>query len=434
MADHDACGRRVGCLRRVGAIRQRGDAGDLQVTRVLPEGRQVPVADRQIVVTFDRPVTPLGEMRLTAAESPSIVPAADCRWHWLDPRSLACELNESQALAPATEYSVTVKAGIRAQDGAELKSRYQWTFATERPAIKEYSFSTWRSAGMPVVRLVFNQPVTQDSVQAQLRFAGQAVAASPDPYSREVFYSLVLPGESRRVWPVAPIKELAPHVHSLLSVTPGLRSYAGPLLGAERGIVIEFDTFPDFRFLGVRCMVGKKAVLLAVQPPGAQQPVCDPFGTVSLAFSAPVIAPEIKAHLILTPDLTAGRTDYDPWANVYPSSQLGAPYRRGTVFTVDLPEHLRAFQAYSIAVRAVRDEFGRRLGGADAMNFRTDHRAPRLRVTHPVAVLEKDAPTAMPMYVTNLTDVDIHYRKLTQSGVSGSLTFHQPVDAAWHTA
>lgn len=440
--------------------------GDLQVTRVLPEGRQVPAAGRQIVVTFDRPVTPLGAMALTAAESPSIAPATDCRWHWLDPRSLACELNENQALAPATEYSVTVKAGMRAQDGAQLKSPYQWTFATERPAIKEYSFSTWRSPGTPVVRLVFNQPVTQESVEAQLRFAGQAVVATPDPYSREVFYAFALPGESRllffpsgtppvksddrltvhanaagrqvearRVWRVEPAKELAPDAHNSLSVTPGLRSYAGPLLGVERRTVVEFDTFPEFKFLGVRCLVGKKTVLVTPTMAAAQQPACNPFGTMSLAFSAPVIAPEIKAHLILTPDLIAGRTDYDPWANVYPSSQLGAPYRRGTVFSVDLPEHLRAFQAYSIAaLSAVRDEFGRRLRGADAMSFRTDHRPPRLRVTHPVAVLEKDAPTAMPMYVTNLTDVDIHYRKLTQSGVSGALTFHQPVDRAWDTA
>ena len=42
--------------------------------------------------------------------------------------------------------------------------------------------------------------------------------------------------------------------------------------------------------------------------------------------------------------------------------------------------------------------------GPAAMEFRTDHRPPRLRVTHPVAVLEKNAPTSMPLYVTNLTD------------------------------
>jgi hypothetical protein len=33
--------------------------------------------------------------------------------------------------------------------------------STERPAVKGYSFTTWRSPGTPVVRLVFNQPVTQ---------------------------------------------------------------------------------------------------------------------------------------------------------------------------------------------------------------------------------------------------------------------------------
>lgn len=440
---------------------------DLQVARVIPGGRQVPATDRQIVVTFDRPVTPLGAMSLTGAQSPvSIVPEPNCQWHWLDPRSLACELNEAGPLAPATEYSVTVKQGIRAQDGTQLKSAYRWTFATERPAIKEYSFHTWRSPGTPVVRLVFNQPVTQDSVQAQLRFADQPVAATPDPYAREVFYAFALPGESRtvifpmgtpavksddrltvhinesgqkiearRVWLVAPVKELPLDTHTSLRVTPGLRSYAGSLLGLEHRTVVEFDTFPDFRFLGVRCFVGKKAVLVTATLPVAQQPACNPFGTVSLAFSAPVIAPEIKAHLILTPDLAGGRTDYDPWANAYPSSQLGAPHRRGTEYTVDLPEHLRAFQSYSIAaLKPVRDEFGRGLRGADALNFRTDHRPPRLRVTHPVAVLEKQAPTAMPIYVTNLTDVDIHYRKLTSSGLSGSLTFNQTIDRAWDTA
>jgi alpha-2-macroglobulin len=419
-------------------------ATELQVARVMPEGRKVPATDRQIVVTFDRPMNPLGSMLLNGAESPvSILPSVHCRWHWLDPRSLACELNETDALAPATQYSVAVKEGLHAEDGTQLKSAYRWTFATERPAVKEYSFRTWRSPGTPVVRLVFNQPVTQNSVQARIRFADQSVVATPDPYEPEVSAKRT---DARRVWLVEPVKELSPDARVSLSVMPGLRSYAGPLLGTEHRTVVEFDTFPDFRFLGVRCFVGKDAVFLPVMaqgPPLAQgsqsargsQPACNPFGTVSLAFSAPVIAPEIKAHLNITPDLAAGRTDYDPWANVYPASRLGTPHRRGTEYTVDFPEHLRAFQSYSIAsLGAVRDEFGRRLRGTDAMNFRTDHRPPRLKVTHPVAVLEKEAPTRMSMYVTNLTDVDIHYRKLTTSGLAGGLTFNQPVDRAWDIA
>jgi len=90
------------------------------------------------------------------------------------------------------------------------------------------------------------------------------------------------------------------------------------------------------------------------------RPACNPLGKVSLAFSAPVIAPEIKTHLVLTPDLLNGRTDYDPWANIYPVSSLGSPHKRGTEYTVELPSILRAFQSYSIvSLKGVRDEFGR---------------------------------------------------------------------------
>jgi alpha-2-macroglobulin len=441
---------------------------DLKVARVIPEGDQVPPPGRQIVVTFDRPVVALGLMAVDPARAPvTVLPAVNCQWHWLDPRSLACELNAAQALAPATRYTVTVAAGITAQDGAKLKDEYRWAFTTERPAVKEYSFATWRSPGTPVVRLVFNQPVTHDTVESTLRFGAETgVQATPDPYDREVYYVLPLPGqpgalfipggtaaaksddrvttgtnaagqqiEARRVWLVSPPQELPIDTATHLKVLPGLRSYAGPLPGIERRTVVAFDTFPEFRFLGVRCLIGTTSTLLPVTAPSEAQPACNPFGGVSLAFSAPVIAPEIKAHLTLNPDLLNGRTDFDPWANIYPTSQLRSPHKRGTEYTVELPEHLRAFQPYSIvSLKGVRDEFGRGLRGNIAMAFRTDHRPPRLKVTHPVAVLEKNVPTTMPLYVTNLTDIDIHYRKLTGAGSATDLTFNQPIDRAWDIA
>jgi hypothetical protein len=440
---------------------------DLRVIRVVPEGDMVPFPGRQIVVTFDRPVTPLGAMTVGAGRSVvSTMPSVNCQWHWLDPRSLACELDASHALLPATRYTVTVVGGLKAEDGAVLKDPYQWSFTTERPLVKEYSFRTWRSPGTPMIRLVFNQPVTQDSVESSLRFAAETAAvATPDPYDREVFTVLPLPGEpgalivpggtaaaksddrtteltnaagqtiqARRIWLVSPQRELPVNTLVRLKVTPGLRSYAGPLTGIEQRTVVAFDTFPAFRFLGVRCIVDNKSVLIAPKP-SKDQPECNPFGQISLAFSAPVIAPEIKSHLVLDPDLLNGRTDYDPWANVYPSSQLGLPHKRGTEYTVDLPEHLRAFQAYSIvSLRGVQDEFGRPLQGPAAMDFRTDHRSPRLKVVHPVSVLEKNAPTSMPLYVTNLTDIDIDYHTLTSGGISEQLKFNQPIDRAWDIA
>ncbi len=445
---------------------------DLKVLRAAPEGDEVPPPARQLVVTFDRPVVAIGQMAVNATASPvTVSPSVNCQWHWLDPRSLACELNAAEALAPATRYTVTVTAGIKAQGGAKLKEQYRWTFTTERPAIKGYSFTTWRAPGTPVVRLIFNQPVTRDTVESTLRFGDEtSVTATPDPYEREVLHVLPLPGEpralaftggtpavksddrvttagqpnaagqrieARRVWLVSPPRELSLDTTTELKVLPGLRSYAGPLLGIERRTVVAFDTFPQFRLLGVRCLTetGTKSRLIPVTALQGPQPACNPLGTVSLAFSAPVIAAEIKAHLVLTPDLLNGRTDYDPWANVYAVTHLLTPHQRGTEYTVELPEHLRAFQPYSIvSLKGVRDEFGRRLRGPATMDFRTDHRPPRLRVTHPVAVLEKNAPTSMPLYVTNLTDIDIHYRKLTSAGNALDLDLNQSIDRAWDIA
>ena len=80
------------------------DAGPpgLKVVRITPAGTDVPPA-RQIVFEFNRAVVPVGRMERDAAEVPiTISPETDCRWRWLDTRVLACELNESAALKPAT--------------------------------------------------------------------------------------------------------------------------------------------------------------------------------------------------------------------------------------------------------------------------------------------------------------------------------------------
>lgn len=438
-------------------------SAEVHVLRITPEGTQVPPG-RQVVVTFDRPMAPLGDMASDAAKTAvTISPAPACHWRWLDPRSLVCELDANDSLKPATEYQVVVNAGLKAEDGATLPKAHRTTFTTERPIVKAYSFAEWQSPGTPTVRLVFNQPVTQDSVEASLAYSGQTkTQAKPDPYLSEVFYVLPLPGEkqalalpngsgatksddrlttatnangekiaARRVWLVSPSQELAENIHVELQVSPGLRGSTGALLGTEKRTIVEFDTFPAFRFIGIRCRASKARTLIKLDSPLAQQESCDPMSVVSLVFSAPVIASEIKDHLILTPDLTAGRTDFDPWANVWPTSQLRQPHTQGKLYEVVLPQHLRAFHEYGIAGLAqVRDEFGRLLDGTGAMQFRTGHRPPRLRLSHSVAVLEKNASTQVPLYVTNLTDIDIGYSRLTSQGVASDLQANQKIDAA----
>ena len=431
--------------------------GDVQVVRVTPQGKEVPVG-RQIVVTFDRPMKPIGEMSVAAEHSPVVItPAVTCNWHWLDPRSLACELPSEHPLVPAVAYELTVQEGIQAEDGNVLRTAVHAGFSTERPLIKQYSFHTWSGPGTPVIQLVFNQPVSRDSVAAHVHFTGQQTSdVEPVPYDREpAFRVFPLPGEkgalilpaqpvppplpgdtdiARHTWLVSPPQELAGDSKLQLTVEPGLRGYVGTLLGTEQRTVVQFDTFPEFRFLGVRCRAPAKATTLAPEHPDASSR-CNPLSHVSLAFSSPVIPLEIRDHLKLDPDLAGGRTDYNPWENVYPTSALRAPHRRGQIYEVQLPEHLQAYKTYSVAgLAAVKDEFGRPLQGTAGMQFGTDHRTPRLRLAEPVAILEKDAPTDMPLYVTNLTDVEVNYDRLTSGGIERQLQSDQKITRVWDIA
>ena len=221
---------------------------NLTVVRAVPEGADIPAPTRQIVVTFDRVVVPFGDMSVDGDKSPvTIEPAARCHWHWLDSRSLACELDENDALLPANEYRFTVRKGLRAEDGNELSKPFRFTFSTQRPAVTGYSFTTWRSPGTPVIRVVFNQPVSKDSVEATLKFGLAPLEASPDIYARDVFYLLPMPGEgTSMVFPNgtgAPLSDDRPttvpatdgtriEAHLLLP-TPGLQVARDPRIPKE---------------------------------------------------------------------------------------------------------------------------------------------------------------------------------------------------------
>jgi hypothetical protein len=142
---------------------------------------------------------------------------------------------------------------------------------------------------------------------------------------------------------------------------------------------------------------------------------CLPHQSVALEFSAPVINDEVAAHVIFTPDLAGGRSDYDPWANRHGYSHLQSPHRAGAVYRVALPEKLKAHQRYAIKSDAVgvKDEFGRSLDEPLDMAFMTSHRLPRMVLNHHKAVLEKYVDTDIAVYVTNLDKLKIPHQVVT---------------------
>ncbi len=438
------------------AVNSGDEHPGLNVVRIAPAGKEVP-SGRQIVFEFNRAVVPVGRMDRDAAEVPiTIAPETDCRWRWLNTRLLACELNESAALKPATRYDITVNPGIQAEDGATLSKSMAHSFITERPKVRHTWFRTWQAPGMPFIRLTFNQPVSRESVGKHIFMMVDhpneqriQLKVEPDPDDRQPPSILPLPGEkidvipdadrsaetsgiepakspssrettARRIWLISPVVELAPDTKVALKVEPGLVSFSGPERGVENRVLTVFHSFPEFAFKGVECVDNHNARLkLGPSGAGAEHKArCNPLRPVAVVFTAPVIDEEVKNHVTITPGLAGKRTDYDPWANRRSYSRLDSPHKQGRMYRIRLPEVLQANQVYSIRSDSdkFKDEFGRTLAAPIDFQFATDHRPPDFTLTHPQAVLEKDADTEMPLVVTNLEKVTVAYDRLTANG------------------
>ncbi|MEW5737178.1 MAG: MG2 domain-containing protein [Thermodesulfobacteriota bacterium] len=433
-----------------------GDKGELGVLRLTPSGPGAPPG-RQVVIQFDRPVVPVGRMERTAAEVPvAIEPGLACQWRWLNTSALCCQLNEADALTPATAYQVTVRPGLTAQDGATMAQEFRGSFATLRPRVEWAGVHQWTDPLTPVFRVTFNMPVTRKSVDAHLflepqgdsgkRVALKTVPELPDPEDRRYDEGLsVLPDQEEagqkkeekkipdEAWSfyLLPASALAPDTAYALREEPGLRNTKGNLEGDASRQVADTCTFGPFAFLGVRTRDNAgNDFLFTPSDQCGQKPGADPQYLVQLVFSAPVTNSMVKDNAAFVPDLAGGRKDYDPWANRGDWSGLYGQHVRGQQYSVWLPELLKAARPYqfSFAPEKFKDQFGRGLENPGKYTFCTDHRRPRLVLGNDISVLERDVDTRVPAYVTNLKSFTVNYEKLTPGeGYSGQRLFTTPV-------
>lgn len=381
------------------SARFNGQKGAIQVT-INPAGEDVPAA-QEIVLHFNRPIVPVGVMERSAAEVPvSIEPPIPCDWRWLNTSSLSCQLSEQSPLTPATTYTVKVRKGLTASDGTVMNSEVSHTFGTARPKVDAYSFATWKAATHPVIQVTFNQPVQKGSVESHLYFQtgnGRRIPLKAlEDLERKNRKKKKVRSEKKRThegnyWFVEPKEELPLDGRVELKIEAGVTPRRGKNPGAENRVVVAFDTFPNFSFLGVKCtnLMNQEFTLR----PGQEARLgerCDPLKEVSLLFSAPVVNSELKDHLRLSPDLAGGRKDYDPWKEAGDSSRLYTPHVKGRDYPSSFPEMLKAAATYTLNIPAgkLRDEFGRVLPGEVRMTFDTDHRKPNFAFNHKFSVLE----------------------------------------------
>lgn len=422
-------------------------AKDLSIIRVTPAGEDVS-GTRQIVIEFNRAVVPLGRMDRDAEElGITISPPIQCQWRWLNTTSLACNLDETGSLIPATSYDLTITPKITAEDGAMIAEKFQHSFITQRPALDRAYFKTWRGPSTPVIRAAFTQAVSKSSVAAHIYIEENTPAKTryelsvhADEDDQEAPETIAATGEeARRIWLIEPVKELPVETAMSLRVEPGLQSASGSITGVENRDAVNFYTFPAFTFKGVQCTNNQgESVLIAPDKPQTEKQLCDPMRGASLAFSTPVLRSEVKDNVVLTPDLAGGRKDYNPWGDENRDwSRLGDPHQKDALYAIGLPIGLKAAQEYKLEVpgktlnffqkiarlfkkdktqlSSLDDEFGRSLP-AFSMSFSTNHRNPNFEIVHHDAVLEKGIDSEVPLYVNNLENFTFDYRSVSNAG------------------
>lgn len=407
--------------------------GAVSLAGMTPEGDDVEPPS-QIVFQFSRPVVPLGRMERSEKEiAISIEPKLACEWRWINTSALSCNLAQKAMPQLATTYRVTIPAAFDLSRGEVLSAPQTRTFTTNRPRVTESWFTTWNAPGLPVIGLATNQRVSAEALAQTLRLedaqrvSHEFVVSEMTPAPEDELSEAEIAEQRGERWVITPKRELPLDTDIKLTVQPGLRSEVGSEPGIENRTVVQFTTFPAFSFLGVSCLdIKGKAISIPATGASSNRKThrCDPLNSIRLLFSAPVLKEGVKDALISKPDIRGGRTDFDPWQDVYSYSRLQGAHRRGEQYGVSLPYGLKANTEYSFQAAAdgVHDQFGRSLPAPLVATLFTDHRPPRYVLDNQVSVLEKETDSQLPVIVNNISALKLTYQTLTVAGSRTGLT------------
>lgn len=387
-------------------------AQPVDIIRAIPEGEGAD-SIRQITLTFNQKMVPLGQMARTAQElGITITPEVKCQWRWLDPSNLTCQLGDREYLKPANKYTLSMKPGLKSESGAAFNKNYVLNFSTAPPQATYARFETWTHPGSPQIHVSFNQEVPVDKA-TKLIFA--------DSGNKSVAVKLVPPKHgtqppSSSNFTIEPVAPLPLDSDIQLRIAAGVPSSSGPLTGDAKNIV-EFRTFPEFQFVGISCSdQDNHSVRFTTSGLGE----CNPLGGVQLIFSAPVLRAQVRNSLKITPPLAGKGKDDEVWGNEseYGDYHLRQPHAAGNTYPVNLPRFLLAKKNYRLEIKDLRDQFDRKLKAPVDFQFRTAARAPSLTMNNTVSVLEKNEKTDVPVYVTNINSLKLDYTLRTTAGTT----------------
>lgn len=346
---------------------QFNTVGYLDVAQVIPsDGANGVVTDATITVMFNRPVVPLV---VTGQQSGlpqplQFDPPVEGQGEWT--ATSMYRFTPAEPLAGATEYTVTIPAGLTDITGALLENEYVWRFSTVAPSVAEIIPGTGSTDVVPTepLTVTFNMPMDQASVESAL---------SLDPAGR-ISYQWSADG---RTVTLVPADRLELGTRYTLTVGSSARAATG-LTTLDRETTSSFTTVP-------------LPAVISTSPSDGQTADYYYYG-VNIEFSAPMNPDTIEDRIQISPE--PARINYilsDGGRYTY----LDFPLQRNTDYVVTIPGD-------------VADPYGNTLGRDYTFRFTTAGYTPLVSLNLPdrIAQLSSSYPSDVTIVYRNVSQVD----------------------------
>lgn len=353
----------------------------------------------QVVVAFDRPMTPLAALDDPSSVPPvTLSPAVPGRWRWAGTGTAT--FTPEGRFPAATDFTVSVPAGVKAIDGATLAVPVRFAFQTPRPEVEDAGpgeGSDQAPLDQKVV-LTFNQKVDPQAVGSSLTWAMEGGPRVPFDVRRPVFPPSEHPlpeGLLARRVELVPGRLLAPHTRYVVRAEAGLRGAEGPL-GMEAPFELRFSTYPP---------------LALVESPDGGAGV-EPTDSFRLEFSTPVSEAQLWGNARIEPAVELPKPPEQGEGNIDTRHWVWLYLQPRTTYTLTLSG-------------AIQDVHGQKLGKDAVLRFTTGDRDPLMEMAGSFQVIPAYQRVTVPVLYRNLDDLSVSTARLDPETALALVSKHE---------
>lgn len=307
---------------------------------------EAPDADTPITVMFDRPMVPLTTLAEKAKLAPAftIEPAVEGEGRWLG--TSAYQFRPVKPLKNATTYTYTVPAGMKSEDGGELKDSYTYSFSTQRPRVLSTSPQDNYQYANPTASVSATLSLKIDSVSAKESLHLYKIEAGSES---EVATQVKVSKNQVGIYATKPLDR---GLSYKAKIEKGLLSSEGDN-GTDVDYTWQFKTAPLPKILGSQPSDGDKDVGEVYQ--------------IAVNFVSPMSEKSFKDNIIISPVPERKPTFYFSSYNNQNSLYIGTYLNRSTTYTVTVKG-------------AVKDQYGAILGSDYTFSFTTAPYKPSISI------------------------------------------------------